>query len=94
MFKILNKTVISWPEDSTIENDCADIAQSEKKFSFNVKQRQYGYLTIHFKIPEMCDEQNVKITFFFTSQRKGNIFGQSMIVELLIQRNSKVELNM
>lgn len=25
MFKILNKTQASWPEDSTIENDCADI---------------------------------------------------------------------
>ena len=30
MFKILNKNVINWPEDSKIENDCEDIAQSDK----------------------------------------------------------------
>jgi hypothetical protein len=75
MFKILNKTMANWPEDSIIENDCKDIVQTDKKFRFNMKSRQYAYLTINFKIPEMCDEQSLKITFFFTSQRKGNVFG-------------------
>lgn len=65
----------NWPEDSTIENDCGDIVQTDRKFIFNMKSRQYAYLTINFKIPEMCDEQSLKITFFFTSQRKGNVFG-------------------
>ncbi len=71
----MNKTLVNWPEDSTIENDCSDLVPIDKKFKFNVKQRQYAYLTLNFKIPEMCDEQNVKITFFFTSQQKRNVFG-------------------
>ncbi len=75
MFRILNNTVSSWPEDSVIMNDCADIRLGSRNFSFHLKSRQLAYLTINFKIPEMAGDQNLKITFFFYSQKKAIVFG-------------------
>lgn len=55
-FKIINSSVVDWPPDSTIENDCSDFNAQEKFFKFTMKQRSIAYLRMSISVPALCDD--------------------------------------
>ncbi len=81
-FKIMNSSVVDWPHDSTIENDCSDFNTNQKSFKINIKKRTIAHLRMSISVPAFCDDQKKTITFFPMTQGKGNVFGQPFIVEL------------
>ena len=38
-----------------------------------------------FQVPALCGDQTLTLNFFFISKSKGNMFGQSIIVDLEIK---------
>lgn len=38
-----------------------------------------------FQVPALCGDQTLRLTFFFISKSKGNMFGQNIIVDLEIK---------
>lgn len=90
MFKISNNTVVDWPNDAMVENDCRDIRQDQKRFGLKLTRNTHAYLNLTLTVPKLCEDQTIKITFFFTSKASGNTFGMPFFVELVIEK-SKIQ---
>jgi hypothetical protein len=67
LFKVMNSSPVDWPLDSLITNDCKEMVV-ECSDKFVLKKRQIANLKMSFRIPELCGDQTLKLTFFFTSR--------------------------